>query len=143
MLNENDIVTAILKDAEAQDALRVITRIAIREVALRSNSAPPVEDTTVIGRMTIDRLRRTVTVRGEMRPIKPREFALLETLARRPGIVFSRERCITLAWPDDTDAIDRTVDVHVARLRRILGRDTVNIRTVPGVGYAIDPPEGE
>ena len=143
MLDENDIVTAILKAAEAQDALRVITRIAIREVALRSNSAPPVEDTTVIGRMTIDRLRRTVTVRGEMRPIKPREFALLETLARRPGIVFSRERCITLAWPDDTDAIDRTVDVHVARLRRILGRDTVNIRTVPGVGYAIDPPEGE
>ena len=48
--------------------------------------------------------------------------------------------------PDDTDAIDRTVDVHVARLRRILGRDTVNIRTVPGVGYAIDPidpPEDE
>jgi DNA-binding response OmpR family regulator len=39
------------------------------------------------------------------------------------------------------DAIDRTVDVHVARLRRILGRDTVNIRTVPGVGYAIDPPK--
>ncbi len=143
MLDENDIVTAILKDAEAQDALRVITRIAIREVALRSNTAPPVEDTTVIGRKTIDRLRRTVTVSGELRPIKTQEFALLETLARRPGIVFSRERCITLAWPDDTDAIDRTVDVHVARLRRILGRDTVNIRTVPGVGYTIDPPEGE
>ena len=143
MLDENDVVTAVLKDPEAQEALRLITRIAIREVALRSNSAPPVEDTTVIGRMTIDRLRRTVTVRGEVRPIKPREFALLETLARRPGIVFSRERCITLAWPDDTDAIDRTVDVHVARLRRILGRDTVNIRTVPGVGYAIDPPEDE
>jgi DNA-binding response OmpR family regulator len=143
MLDENDIVTAILKDAEAQDALRVITRIAIRELALRSNTAPPVEDTTVIGRMTIDRLRRTVTVSGELRPIKTQEFALLETLARRPGIVFSRERCITLAWPDDTDAIDRTVDVHVARLRRILGRDTVNIRTVPGVGYTIDPPEGE
>ncbi len=141
MLDENEIVSAILKDSEAQDALRLITRIVIREVALRSNTAPPVEDVTVIGRMTIDRLRRTVLVKGEVRPIKPREFALLETLARRPGIVFSRERCITLAWPDDTDAIDRTVDVHVARLRRILGRDTVNIRTVPGVGYAIDPPE--
>jgi DNA-binding response OmpR family regulator len=143
MLDENDIVTAILKDPEAQDALRLITRIAIREVALRSNSAPPVEDVTIVGGMTIDRLRRTVTVKGQARPIKPREFALLETLARRPGIVFSRERCITLAWPDDTDAIDRTVDVHVARLRRIFGRDTVNIRTVPGVGYAIDPPADE
>ena len=143
MLDENDIVCAILKDPETQDALRLITRIAIREVALRSNSVPPVEDTTVIGNMTIDRLRRTVTVKGQVRPIKPREFALLETLARRPGIVFSRERCITLAWPDDTDAIDRTVDVHVARLRRKLGRDTLNIRTVPGVGYAIEPPADE
>jgi DNA-binding response OmpR family regulator len=143
MLDENDIVTAILKDPEAQDALRLITRIAIREVALRSNSAPPVEDVTIVGGMTIDRLRRTVTVKGQARPIKPREFALLETLARRPGIVFSRERCITVAWPEDTDAIDRTVDVHVARLRRIFGRETVNIRTVPGVGYAIDPPTDE
>jgi hypothetical protein len=44
-------------------ALRLITRIAIREVALRSNSAPPVEDVTIIGGMTIDRLRRTVTVK--------------------------------------------------------------------------------
>jgi DNA-binding response OmpR family regulator len=43
----------------------------------------------------------------------------------------------------DTDAIDRTVDIHVARLRRLLGRATVNIRTVPGVGYAIDAPKGE
>jgi DNA-binding response OmpR family regulator len=39
-----------------------------------------------------------------------------------PSIVFSRERCITLAWPDDTDAINRTFDVNVARLRRIFGR---------------------
>ena len=75
MLDENDVITAILKDPEAQDALRLITRIAIREVALRSNSAPPIEDTTVIGKMTIDRLRRTVTVKGQVRPIKQREFA--------------------------------------------------------------------
>jgi DNA-binding response OmpR family regulator len=93
-VDENDIVTAILNSPDAQDALRSIARIAIREVALRSNTAVPVEDTTVIGKLTIDRLRRTVAVNGHVRPIKPREFALLETLARRPGIVFSRERCI-------------------------------------------------
>src|SRR5664279_773213 len=114
MLDENDIVTAILNSPTAQEALRSIARIAIREVALRSKTALPVEDTTVIGKMTIDRLRRTVTIKGQVRPIKPREFALLETLARRPDIVFSRERCITLAWPDDTDAIDR----HRRRPRR-------------------------
>jgi DNA-binding response OmpR family regulator len=94
-VDENDIVTAVLNNPDAQDALRVIARIAIREVALRANTALPVEDLTVIGKMTIDRLRRTVTVKGQVRPIKPREFALLETLAQRPGIVFSRERCLT------------------------------------------------
>jgi hypothetical protein len=67
MLDENDIVTAILNSAAAQEALRSIARIAIREVALRSNTALPVEDTTVIGKMTIDRLRRTVTVKGQVR----------------------------------------------------------------------------
>ena len=44
----------------------------------------------VVGDMTIDRLRHTVSVDGAIRSTKPREFALLETLARRPGIVFSR-----------------------------------------------------
>jgi hypothetical protein len=89
-----------LNNSDAQDALRVIARIAIREVALRANSAPPVEDVTVIGDMTIDRLRHTVSVDGIIRPTKPREFALLETLARCPGIVFSRVRLLDLAWPD-------------------------------------------
>jgi hypothetical protein len=58
-VDENDIVTAVLSNPDAQDALRVIARIAIREVALRANSSPPVEDVTVIGDMTIDRLRHT------------------------------------------------------------------------------------
>jgi DNA-binding response OmpR family regulator len=100
------------------------------------------EDTTVIGNMTIDSAAAD-RHRQRAGPIKTREFARLETLARRPGIVFSRERWITLAGPEDTDAIDRTFDVHVARLRRIFGRDTMNIRTVPGVGYGIDPPTDE
>ena len=91
-VDENDIVTAVLNNPDAQDALRVIARIAIREVALRANSSPPIEDVTVIGDMTIDRLRHTVSVDGAIRSTKPREFALLETLARRPGIVFSRGR---------------------------------------------------
>jgi hypothetical protein len=63
-VDENNIVTAVLSSPDAQDALRVIARIAIREVALRANSSPPVEDVTVIGDMTIDRLRHTVSVDG-------------------------------------------------------------------------------
>ena len=135
-VDDNDIVTAVLSNPDAQDALRVIARIAIREVALRANSSPPVEDVTVIGDVTIDRLRHTVSVDGAIRSTKPREFALLETLARRQGIVFSRGRLLDLAWPDPEGVDDeRTVDVHIRRLRAKLG--AANIRTVPGVGYAL------
>jgi DNA-binding response OmpR family regulator len=141
MLDENDIVAAVLKSADMQDALRVIARVAIREVALRANSAPPVEDVTVIGDMTIDRLRHTVTIAGSLRPLKPREFALIETLARRMGFVFSRGLLLDLAWPDPEEVEDeRTVDVHIRRLRVKLGA-AANIRTVPGIGYALDPPK--
>ena len=142
-VDENDIVTAVLNNPDAQDALRVIARIAIREVALRANSSPPVEDVTVIGDMTIDRLRHTVSVDGAIRPTKPREFALLETLARRPGIVFSRGRLMDIAWPDPEGVDDeRTVDVHIRRLRAKLGA-AANIRTVHGVGYTLDPPKAD
>jgi two-component system response regulator ChvI len=142
-VDENDIVTAVLNNPDAQDALRVIARIAIREVALRANSSPPVEDVTVIGDMTIDRLRHTVSVDGAIRSTKPREFALLETLARRPGIVFSRGRLMDLAWPDPEGVDDeRTVDVHIRRLRAKLGA-AANIRTVHGVGYTLDPPKAD
>jgi DNA-binding response OmpR family regulator len=141
MLDENDIVNAVLKSADLQGALRVIARVAIREVALRANSAPPVEDVTVIGDMTIDRLRHTVTITGSIRPLKPREFALIETLARRMGFVFSRGLLLDLAWPDPEEVEDeRTVDVHIRRLRVKLGA-AANIRTVPGIGYALDPPK--
>jgi two-component system response regulator ChvI len=142
-VDENDIVTAVLNNPDAQDALRVIAHIAIREVALRANSSPPVEDVTVIGDMTIDRLRHTVSVDGAIRSTKPREFALLETLARRPGIVFSRGRLMDLAWPDPEGVDDeRTVDVHIRRLRAKLGA-AANIRTVHGVGYTLDPPKAD
>jgi DNA-binding response OmpR family regulator len=139
-VDENDIVTAVLNSSDAQDALRVIVRIAIREVALRANSAAPVEDVTIIGDMTIDRLRHTITIAGTVRPVKPREFALIETLARRMSFVFSRGRLLDLAWPDPEGIEnERTVDVHIRRLRVKLGA-AANIRTVPGVGYTLDPP---
>ena len=143
MLDENDIVSAILNSSDTQDALRAIARVAIREVALRADSAPPVEDVTVVGDMTIDRLRHTVTIAGTIRPLKPREFALIETLARRMGFVFTRGRLLDLAWPDPEGVEDeRTVDVHIRRLRAKLGA-AANIRTVPGVGYTLDPPKAD
>jgi two-component system, OmpR family, phosphate regulon response regulator PhoB len=70
----------------------------------------------------------------------PTEFRLLRHLMENPGRVFSRERLIAAAWPHDRDIDDRTVDVHVRRLRRALnegGRPDV-IRTVRSAGYSLD-----
>jgi DNA-binding response OmpR family regulator len=73
--------------------------------------------------------------------LKPREFALLEVLAKRPGVVFTLERLLDVAWPEAEAVEDEhTVDVHVRRLRSKLGAG-LNVRTVHGVGYTLDPPD--
>ena len=70
----------------------------------------------------------------------PREFTLLLALIERPGKVFDRGALLDQVWEQDLDVETRTVDVHIARLRKALkqfGADTM-IRTVRGTGYALD-----
>ncbi|PZS12566.1 MAG: DNA-binding response regulator [Pseudonocardiales bacterium] len=67
------------------------------------------------------------------------EFDLLAFLMRRPGRVFSREQLISEVWGYSSFAANRTVDVHIAQVRSKLG-DSSPIRTVRGVGYAVDVP---
>ena len=69
------------------------------------------------------------------------EFDLLAYLMRRPGRVFSREQLISEVWGYSSFAANRTVDVHIAQVRAKLG-DASPIRTVRGVGYAVDEPRG-
>ena len=70
----------------------------------------------------------------------PTEFRLLEYLMERPGRVFSREQLLDGVWGSDVYIDERTVDVHVGRLRKALnrGHTTDPIRTVRGAGYALD-----
>ncbi len=63
------------------------------------------------------------------------EFNLLKALAEKEGRVISREDLLSLARGDDVAVMDRTVDVHVAALRRKLGKQGELIETVRGVGY--------
>jgi len=74
--------------------------------------------------------------------LSPTEYRLLLTLMERPGEVFSREQLLNLVWGHDIHVEDRTVDVHIRRLRKALNvkaRGDV-IRTVRGAGYALDAP---
>jgi len=89
--------------------------------------------------LEVDASRRRVTVDGAEIPLTPLEFEILVTLAREPGVVFSREQLMDRVWGYRDYAGGRVVDSHVARIRRKLGEDGNEprfVRTVHGVGYA-------
>jgi len=88
------------------------------------------------GPLEIDPEAHRVRLAGEIVHLPPTEFELLLRLARSPGVVFSRERLLSEVWGWDVDAGSRTVDTHVAGLRKKLGSGWV--RTAHGVGYAFE-----
>ncbi|MGH2539914.1 MAG: response regulator, partial [Actinomycetota bacterium] len=95
-------------------------------------------ETLSLGALSIDAARRRVYVDAIEIQLTPLEFEILLTLARDPGVVFTREQLMDRVWGYRDYAGGRVVDSHVARLRRKLGEDgtTRFVRTVHGVGYA-------
>jgi two-component system phosphate regulon response regulator PhoB len=92
------------------------------------------------GAIELDRESRRVRRSGEELHLGPTEFKLLEFLMQSPGRVFSREQLLDGVWGRDVYIDERTVDVHVGRLRKALNRpqEPDPIRTVRGAGYAFD-----
>jgi len=90
----------------------------------------------VAGDLEVDPAGRRVRLAGEEVHLTPTEFDLLVHLARAPGVVFSRERLLTEVWGYADGSGERTVDTHVASLRRKVGARW--IRTAHGVGYAFE-----
>ena len=98
-------------------------------------AAEPIER----GALAIDAARRRVTVDGDEVALTPLEFEILLTLAREPGVVFTREQLMDHVWGYRDYAGGRVVDSHIARVRRKLAEDGAEprfIRTVHGVGYS-------
>src|SRR5215207_9967032 len=110
-------------------------RALLRRVERRP--APP-GDVVLIGELEIDPAARQVRIAGEVVHLTPTEFDLLALLAARPGVVFSREQLLADVWGWRDGSGQRTVDSHIRGLRRKLGSDLV--RTVHGVGYALEAP---
>jgi two-component system, OmpR family, phosphate regulon response regulator PhoB len=92
------------------------------------------------GDLELDRETRRVSRASREVHLGPTEFRLLEFLMQSPGRVFSREQLLDGVWGRDVYIDERTVDVHVGRLRRALnrGRALDPIRTVRGTGYSFD-----
>lgn len=89
------------------------------------------------GDLTLDPQRHEVRVGAEPVALRTQEFAVLQVLMAHPGVVFDRERLLNLAWGYDYYGQTRTVDVHIAQLRRKLRASRAKIETVPGVGYKL------
>lgn len=87
------------------------------------------------GDITVDSCRHKVTVSGEEISLTFTEFKLLEFLAKRPGVVFSRDQILDAVSGDEAVVCDRTVDAHVKSLRRKLGKTKDYIETIRGAGY--------
>ena len=88
-----------------------------------------------IGPLVIDRERYTVHIDNSETVFPRKEFTLLYFLASNPGKVFSREILLREVWGDGVFVVDRTVDVHVRKIREKLGKHFNLIETIKGVGY--------
>ncbi|MBA3353372.1 MAG: response regulator transcription factor [Blastocatellia bacterium] len=120
----------------------VLARVAVH---LRRASGATAEDDARIhrfGEVVVTPSARTVTRSGAFVSLKPREYDLLLRFIERPGIVFSRQRLLKDVWGHQAEVHTRTVDMHVAELRRKLEQDPASPKhfiTVWKTGYRFDP----
>jgi len=109
----------------------------LKAILRRSSFRPPAEEVLQAGDLVIDIGRHLVTFRGRPLTLTMAEFSILRFMATRPGRVLRRVEIIQGALGKNTDGLSRTIDVHMASIRRKLGRNAAFITTVRGVGYKI------
>jgi DNA-binding response OmpR family regulator len=111
----------------------------VKAILRRTDRAKTSEDKPMqIGDVLLDPARREVTVAGEPVKLRTKEFDLLMNFLEHRGIVLTREQLLNLVWGYDFYGETRTVDVHVAHLRKRLAESqNVHIETVTGVGYKL------
>jgi DNA-binding response OmpR family regulator len=132
-LGADDYLAKPFSPRELLARIRAVTRRA------KGRTGPP-RGAVRVGGLTVDPAAMRATLDGRELPLTAYEFALLEALARRAGRVLSREQLMELARGSAEEAFDRSIDVHVSRLRQKLGDDPKRprlIKTVRGSGYVL------
>jgi len=110
----------------------------VKAILRRSDGRKQTDDKPIHrGDLTVDPVSREARIASRTLGLRTQEFDLLLTLAEQPGRVFSREQLLQQAWGFDFYGQTRTVDVHIAHLRKKLDGSTVKIETVTGVGYKL------
>lgn len=138
---ENDILTGF--SAGGDDYIskpfsinEVLARV--KAVLRRSGGGTSSPDTLDYGGLHIDLASETAVLAGEPLSLSRKEFDLLALLARHPDTYFSRAVLISSLWKDAPYVLDRTVDVHIARIRGKLGKYRDLIKNKTGFGYYVD-----
>ena len=121
----------------------VIARVnaVLRRFAVSAETPSLRQDVYVVGRVEIDRQMKIVKVDGLPVQFSKKEFEILNLLASNQGNIFSREDLINELWKDAPSVLDRTVDVHIARIRSKLGECKVYLTNRSGYGYTFNPVE--
>ncbi len=128
----------------------VVKPFSVRELVarlkLRLRSSGALDSQARVGGLELDKDRREVRVDGRTIPVTATEFQILERMLRQPGRVWTRAALLQAVWGLACHVTDRTVDVHIRRLRSKLEADPSNpryIHSVRGFGYTVrDPSEG-
>ena len=117
-------------------ALVARVKAILRRTGAPTRGGRPME----VGDLRIDPRRREATVGDRPLELRAREFDLLAALARDPGVVLTRDVLLEDVWGTDFPGETRTVDVHVAEVRKKLAGDGPQIETIRGLGYRLVPP---
>lgn len=144
--DEKDLIRGL--DVGADDYVRkpfstreLVSRI--NAVLRRLNSTKSIDEVVSAGKITIDTTQHRITIDGVTVDFSPTEFRLLHFMLSHPDRVFGRDQLLDNVWGDQVYVEDRTVDVHIRRLRKVLERYDCDdyINTVRGVGYRFSLPQ--
>ena len=137
---ENDLLTGF--SAGGDDYIskpfslhEVLARI---KAVLRRTKKTPERTELRAGNPLIDFAKKMVYAEGQEVRLSPKEFGILRLLAQQPGRGYSREEILAEVWHGDSYVLDRTVDVHIARVRRKLGENAYHITNRQGYGYCFE-----
>ena len=140
---ENDMLTGfniggddyISKPFSIEEVSARVKAVLKRAGSLNAANKKQVID---IGEMHIDLSTKCVSIHDRLIPITKKEFEILNMLAQSPGKIFSREDILNKVWSDDSYVLERTVDVHITRLRKKLGEQGKHIANRSGYGYCVE-----